>query len=46
MNRVTAECTAADAFKHAGDNIVFGSGSPFENVDLGTIYLQSHTLGY
>ncbi|XP_076930352.1 NAD-dependent malic enzyme 59 kDa isoform, mitochondrial-like [Bidens hawaiensis] len=30
-----AECTAADAFKHAGENIVFGSGSPFENVDLG-----------
>ncbi|XP_062090277.1 NAD-dependent malic enzyme 59 kDa isoform, mitochondrial [Humulus lupulus] len=30
-----AECTAADAFKHAGDNIVFASGSPFENVDLG-----------
>lgn len=33
---VTAECTAADAFKHAGENIVFASGSPFENVDLGT----------
>ncbi|KAI7733633.1 hypothetical protein M8C21_028576 [Ambrosia artemisiifolia] len=30
-----AECTAADAFKHAGENIVFGSGSPFRNVDLG-----------
>ncbi|VFQ75694.1 unnamed protein product [Cuscuta campestris] len=30
-----AECTAADAFKHAGPNIVFGSGSPFDNVDLG-----------
>ncbi|KAK4786817.1 hypothetical protein SAY86_010650 [Trapa natans] len=30
-----AECTAIDAFKHAGPNIVFGSGSPFENVDLG-----------
>lgn len=30
-----AECTAAEAFKHAGDNIVFASGSPFENVDLG-----------
>ncbi|XP_024992847.1 NAD-dependent malic enzyme 59 kDa isoform, mitochondrial [Cynara cardunculus var. scolymus] len=30
-----AECTAADAFKHAGENIVFGSGSPFQNVDLG-----------
>ncbi|KAK3194850.1 hypothetical protein Dsin_026160 [Dipteronia sinensis] len=32
---LNAECTAADAFKHAGDNIVFASGSPFENVDLG-----------
>ncbi|XP_050204172.1 NAD-dependent malic enzyme 59 kDa isoform, mitochondrial [Mercurialis annua] len=32
---MNAECTAADAFKHAGENIVFGSGSPFEHVDLG-----------
>ncbi|XP_024996214.1 NAD-dependent malic enzyme 59 kDa isoform, mitochondrial-like [Cynara cardunculus var. scolymus] len=32
---LNAECTAVDAFKHAGENIVFGSGSPFENVDLG-----------
>lgn len=32
---VIAECTAADAFKYAGSNIVFASGSPFENVDLG-----------
>jgi len=31
----TAECTSIDAFKHAGENIVFASGSPFENVDLG-----------
>ncbi|KAG6729895.1 hypothetical protein I3843_01G052500 [Carya illinoinensis] len=30
-----AECTAAEAFVHAGENIVFASGSPFENVDLG-----------
>ncbi|KAK7818321.1 nad-dependent malic enzyme 2 [Quercus suber] len=30
-----SECTAADAFRHAGENIVFASGSPFENVDLG-----------
>ncbi|GAV90090.1 malic domain-containing protein/Malic_M domain-containing protein [Cephalotus follicularis] len=30
-----AECTAVDAFKHAGENIIFASGSPFENVDLG-----------
>ncbi|KAK7295026.1 hypothetical protein RJT34_17929 [Clitoria ternatea] len=32
---MNAECTAAEAFSHAGENIVFGSGSPFENVDLG-----------
>ncbi|XP_028769662.1 NAD-dependent malic enzyme 2, mitochondrial-like [Neltuma alba] len=31
---MNAECTAADAFKHAGENIVFASGSPFQNVDL------------
>ncbi|KAG6432420.1 hypothetical protein SASPL_103996 [Salvia splendens] len=30
-----AECTAEEAFKHAGENIVFASGSPFDNVDLG-----------
>ncbi|CAA0842609.1 NAD-dependent malic enzyme 2- mitochondrial [Striga hermonthica] len=30
-----AECTAAEAFKHAGENVVFASGSPFDNVDLG-----------
>ncbi|XP_047314944.1 NAD-dependent malic enzyme 59 kDa isoform, mitochondrial [Impatiens glandulifera] len=30
-----AECTAIDAFKHAGGNIVFASGSPFDHVDLG-----------
>jgi malate dehydrogenase (decarboxylating) len=30
-----AECTAADAFKYAGENIVFASGSPFDNVQLG-----------
>jgi malate dehydrogenase (decarboxylating) len=32
---MNAECTAIDAFKHAGGHIVFASGSPFENVDLG-----------
>lgn len=35
----TAECTAIDAFNHAGENIVFASGSPFENVDLGNYLL-------
>ncbi|CAJ2662533.1 unnamed protein product [Trifolium pratense] len=32
---MNAECTAIDAFNHAGESIVFASGSPFENVDLG-----------
>nr|ANW46673.1 NAD-dependent malic enzyme [Annona cherimola] len=32
---MNAECTASDAFKYAGDNIVFASGSPFQHVDLG-----------
>ncbi|CAL5331054.1 unnamed protein product [Camellia sinensis] len=30
-----SECTAIDAFNHAGENIVFASGSPFKNIDLG-----------
>lgn len=30
-----AECTPTDAFKYAGENIIFASGSPFENVKLG-----------
>ncbi|XP_068639980.1 NAD-dependent malic enzyme 59 kDa isoform, mitochondrial-like [Aristolochia californica] len=32
---MNAECTADEAFKHAGPNIVFASGSPFEHVNLG-----------
>ncbi|GMP42002.1 hypothetical protein CsSME_00011894 [Camellia sinensis var. sinensis] len=36
---VNAECTAVDAFNHAGENIVFASGSPFKNVDLGMVSL-------
>lgn len=36
----TAECNAADAFKYAGDNIIFASGSPFENVHLGNFPSQ------
>ncbi|KAL5167000.1 NAD-dependent malic enzyme isoform, mitochondrial [Glycine soja] len=35
LSGVGAECTAIEAFSHAGENIVFASGSPFENVDLG-----------
>ncbi|CAL5401064.1 unnamed protein product [Camellia sinensis] len=31
---LNAECTAVDAFKHAGEHIVFASGSPFKHVDL------------
>ncbi|XP_022897061.1 NAD-dependent malic enzyme 59 kDa isoform, mitochondrial isoform X2 [Olea europaea var. sylvestris] len=29
-----AECTAIEAFKHAGENIAFASGSPFADVNL------------
>ncbi|KAE8665824.1 NAD-dependent malic enzyme 59 kDa isoform [Hibiscus syriacus] len=32
---MNAECTATEAFKYAGENIVFASGSPFEDVKLG-----------
>ncbi|CAL5331149.1 unnamed protein product [Camellia sinensis] len=32
---MNAECTAVDAFNHAGENIVFASGSPFKNIDVG-----------
>ncbi|KAL3618738.1 hypothetical protein CASFOL_037400 [Castilleja foliolosa] len=35
LSGVGAECTAIDTFKHADENIVFASGSPFDNVDLG-----------
>lgn len=30
-----AECTAEEAFRHVGPHIIFASGSPFEDVDLG-----------
>ncbi|CAA3027760.1 NAD-dependent malic enzyme 59 kDa isoform, mitochondrial [Olea europaea subsp. europaea] len=30
-----AECTAVEAFNHAGEDIVFASGSPFADVNLG-----------
>ncbi|KAL7125976.1 hypothetical protein ABFS83_14G153700 [Erythranthe nasuta] len=30
-----AECTPEEAFSIVGDNIIFGSGSPFSHVDLG-----------
>ncbi|KAL7233933.1 hypothetical protein ACSBR1_017523 [Camellia fascicularis] len=35
LSLVKPKCTAVDAFNHAGENIVFASGSPFKNVDLG-----------
>ncbi|KAI8026846.1 hypothetical protein LOK49_LG02G01045 [Camellia lanceoleosa] len=31
---MNAECATVDAFNHAGENIVFASGSPFKNIDL------------
>lgn len=30
-----AECTPEEAFSIVGDNIIFASGSPFKDVDLG-----------
>ncbi|CAM6010830.1 unnamed protein product [Sphagnum balticum] len=30
-----AECTAIEAFQYCGPNIIFASGSPFRDVDLG-----------
>nr|DAD18211.1 TPA_asm: hypothetical protein HUJ06_019674 [Nelumbo nucifera] len=31
-----AECTPEEAFSYVGDHIIFASGSPFKNVDLGS----------
>lgn len=35
VSKISAECTAQEAFSILGDNIIFASGSPFKNVDLG-----------
>lgn len=35
-----AECNAEDAFKYAGENVVFASGSPFTNVKHGIYSLN------
>ena len=35
VRKIPAECTAQEAFSILGDNIIFASGSPFKNVDLG-----------
>ncbi|GMP35912.1 hypothetical protein CsSME_00008191 [Camellia sinensis var. sinensis] len=35
MSTGIAECTAVDAFNHAGENISFCNPEPFQNVDLG-----------
>lgn len=32
---LAAECTAKEAFQYAGEDIIFASGSPFRDVDLG-----------
>ncbi|KAI8545173.1 hypothetical protein RHMOL_Rhmol07G0021200 [Rhododendron molle] len=42
---IRSECTAVDAFKHAGENVVFASGSPFKNVDLGIVGLGALLSG-
>ena len=41
---ITAECTPEEAFSIVGDNIIFASGSPFRDVDLGMClgYLVKH----
>ncbi|KAL8150667.1 hypothetical protein V2J09_020475, partial [Rumex salicifolius] len=35
LSAVGAECTPEEAFSIFGDHIIFASGSPFDNVDLG-----------
>ncbi|MFS7942450.1 putative malate dehydrogenase (decarboxylating) [Helianthus anomalus] len=35
MCHMTAECTPEEAFSIVGKNIIFASGSPFKDVDLG-----------
>lgn len=35
-----AECTPEDAFSIVGDNIIYASGSPFHDVNLGTLSLS------
>ena len=32
---IKAECAPEEAFSIVGDNIIFASGSPFRDVDLG-----------
>lgn len=40
MDELAAECTAIEAFQYCGPNIIFASGSPFRDVDLGQISLN------
>lgn len=35
LSNLIAECTPEEAFSIVGDHIVFASGSPFHDVDLG-----------
>lgn len=35
MSNLVAECTPEEAFSTVGDHIVFASGSPFHDVNLG-----------
>lgn len=43
--KISAECTAQEAFSILGDNIIFASGSPFKNVDLG-MYKYRYIICY
>lgn len=37
MLSITAECTPQQAFSIVGDHVVFASGSPFSDVELGML---------
>lgn len=37
---ITAECTPEEAFSILGEKIIFASGSPFSDVDLGILFTR------
>lgn len=44
LSSSAAECTPEEAFSIVGDNIIFASGSPFKDVDLGMY--KNNCFGY